>query len=544
MRLNLNRPALLACLTLPLWCAPMPLGWAADAVRPNAESLHALPALGDGSELSLSDERRMGDQIARAIYRDPDYLDDPVLDGYLETLWRPLLAAARQRGEVSPELAERFAWTLMIGRDRSVNAFALPGGYFGVHLGLIATVTSADELASVLAHELSHVSQRHIARMITRQGQQLPWVMASMLLGALAASAAKNTDIAQAAIVGGQAVAAQSQLNFSRDMEREADRVGFGVMTDAGFDGQGFATMFDKLQQASRLNDDGSFPYLRSHPLSTERMADMRARTAPAADRDVPVTDSVIGRTKPPATAACQAMMSARAQVLAETQVDRLRALAATLDSGPAPVDPVAALRQRYAATLAAARLREETQVWRGLQQLRSVAPLPDDAARALRWLELELLPDLLASAGLQGPASVRWTQVLESALASDRREDLLLLASALLKVPAPGLRPGAEAQVTQRLQQWTALHPHDASAWQALASLHTARQRPVLAARAEAESRWAQLDKVGALERLRSAQRLSRESHFDHFEQSILDARVREIERQLREDLRDKEKR
>ena len=197
-----------------------------------------LPTLGDGSDLSSSAERRLGDRIAREIYRDPDYIDDPVLVEYVQGIWQPLLAAARVRGDLSPELDERFAWEVMLGRDRTVNAFALPGGYLGVHLGLIAIVSNRDELASVLGHELSHVTQRHISRLIAKQGQQAPWLIGAMILGALAAS--KNVDAANALIVGGQAITAQNQLNFSRDMEREADRVGFGVMTQAGFDAQGF----------------------------------------------------------------------------------------------------------------------------------------------------------------------------------------------------------------------------------------------------------------------------------------------------------------
>jgi predicted Zn-dependent protease len=115
-------------------------------------------------------------------------------------------------------------------RDRSVNAFALPGGYVGVHLGLIAITTTPDELASVLAHELAHVTQRHIARSMDASARSRTLGMAAMLLGLLAASRSGSPDMAQAAIMGGQAAMAQGQLNFSRDMEREADRIGYGVL--------------------------------------------------------------------------------------------------------------------------------------------------------------------------------------------------------------------------------------------------------------------------------------------------------------------------
>src|SRR5674476_185928 len=145
------------------------LGPAAAAplsAQPGASAAAQIPTLGDGSELGSAAERRLGDRIAREIYRDPDYIDDPVLMDYMQGIWQPLLAAARARGDLSPELAERFAWEIMLGRDRTINAFALPGGYFGVHLGLIAVVSSRDELASVLGHELSHVTQRHISRLI------------------------------------------------------------------------------------------------------------------------------------------------------------------------------------------------------------------------------------------------------------------------------------------------------------------------------------------------------------------------------------------
>ncbi len=176
-----------------------------------APSIHAqpaLPTLGDGLELTTSAERRIGDSIIRELYRDPDYVDDPVLQEYVQGIFQSLVVAARARGELSPELEERFAWEILLGRDRTVNAFALPGGYMGVHLGLIGVVASRDELASVMAHELSHVTQRHIARLMAQQQRTTPLMIGAMVLGALAAS--KSPNAGQALMVGGQALAVQN----------------------------------------------------------------------------------------------------------------------------------------------------------------------------------------------------------------------------------------------------------------------------------------------------------------------------------------------
>ncbi|HMA08460.1 MAG TPA: M48 family metalloprotease, partial [Ramlibacter sp.] len=141
-----------------------------------------LPTLGDTSEMNSSTERKLGERIARELYRDPDYLDDPVLDDYILGIWTRLLAAARARGELTPELDNRFAWQVLLGKDRIVNAFALPGGWLGLQLGLVNVTASTDELASVLAHELSHVTQRHISRLMTQQSRQAPLVIAAMIL--------------------------------------------------------------------------------------------------------------------------------------------------------------------------------------------------------------------------------------------------------------------------------------------------------------------------------------------------------------------------
>ena len=182
---------------------------AALAVTPALAQRNDLPNLGGPEGLSASAERQWGDRIARVLYRDPDYLQDAVLDEYIARLWAPLIAAAQKRGELDESLQSRFAWRILLNNERSINAFALPGGYLGVNLGLIATVSSDDELASVLAHELSHVTQRHIARSIDEQARMTPWVIGSLILGALAAS--KSPQATQALVVGGQAAAIQSQ---------------------------------------------------------------------------------------------------------------------------------------------------------------------------------------------------------------------------------------------------------------------------------------------------------------------------------------------
>ncbi|HMX10799.1 MAG TPA: M48 family metalloprotease, partial [Burkholderiaceae bacterium] len=239
----------------------------------------ALPSLGDagGEELGVGAERRIGDRIMQELRRDPDLLDDALLVEYVRSIFDPLLQSAKARGDLSPELAQLFAWETFVVRDRSVNAFALPGGFIGVHLGLISMTATRDELASVLAHELSHVTQRHIARSLATNRRNTALGVVAMILGVMAA-ARSNVDAANALIVGGQAGVAQSQLNFSRDMEREADRVGFGVLEQAGFAGSGMVGMFEHLQQANRLTDYNQFPYLRSHPLSSERIAEARSR--------------------------------------------------------------------------------------------------------------------------------------------------------------------------------------------------------------------------------------------------------------------------
>jgi predicted Zn-dependent protease len=472
-------------------------------------STHAqLPTLGDPSEMTSAAERKLGEKIARELYRDPDYLDDAVLAEYVQSLWQPLLVAARARGELTAELDERFAWTVLLGKDRSINAFALPGGWLGLHLGLISVTTTRDELASVLAHELSHVTQRHISRLMSQEKRQAPLVIAAMILGALAAS--KNADAANAVVAGGQAMAMQNQLNFSRDMEREADRIGYGVLTQAGFEPQGFVTMFDKLQQAARLNDNGSFPYLRTHPMTGERIADMQSR------------QQLAGR---PGTAAApgleHAMMAARARVLSNSGVDALRSHLAEADAAQAGTPRARQIGGLYAGALAAAKLRDNAAATRLAGRL-SAAVAGD--AKALRLANL-----LAAEVALLAGDAARAASLVDP-LAPGRPEVLLFAQSRTAS--------GRAVEAAQRLQTWTALHPRDATAWQLLAGAYNASGQRLRAIRAEAEAQVAYLDYGAAMDRFRAAQDLVRRGGAggDHIEASIIDTRARQVESLLRE--------
>ena len=511
---------------LPLLAALMAV---ATTVSPGADlqaqplppSPAPLPALGEGVDLPLAAERRLGDRIAASIYRDEAYLDDPVLAEYLQAIWQPLMTAARNRGEISPELQERFAWHLFLLRDRSVNAFALPGGYLGVHTGLLATVGTPDELAAVMGHELSHVSQRHIARLFTQQQRQAPWVMAAMILGVMAASRSGSAgSMGNAAIMGGQALAIQGQLNFSRDMEREADRVGFGVLTDAGFQPEGVSAMFEKLQLANRFNDNGSFPYLRSHPLTTERIAEARARVqhsshAPASERRAAGLPSL----------AYHALMTGRARVLGQPDAETLQFRLREARQLPASATPPQRLAAFYAAAWASARLRDGPQALAWLERVQVQAAGDAQAARAAQLLGTEI-DDMLGRRAEAAAINVSKAR---------GRAELLVQSQALVNA-------GRGTEVVDPLQSWLSQYPRDPLAWQLLAQGLQQQGQAARAVRADAEGRAAQLDVQGAVDRLKAAQDLLRSGRGEvsganlHIEASIIDSRLRQLQASIRE--------
>ncbi|PRC92395.1 M48 family metallopeptidase [Solimicrobium silvestre] len=240
-----------------------------------APALHAqnLPTLGDTGREDLSPvmERKLGEEIMLGIRADPDYIDDEVAAEYLNDFGSRLLEVHQEaRGDAN------FDFYFFTVRDPMINAFALPGGFIAVHSALVVLAQNESELASVLAHEIGHIAQRHIARMIGNQKQDFLIPIASLILAAL--TMRSNPDAAMAVAIGGEGLAVQRQLDFSQNAEREADRVGLQILRDGGYDPSGMVAFFERMQSSSRGYSDNFPAFLRTHPMTSERIADIQSR--------------------------------------------------------------------------------------------------------------------------------------------------------------------------------------------------------------------------------------------------------------------------
>lgn len=238
-----------------------------------------LPELGESARAELSPqlERKIGENIMNEIrLREPSYIDDPEINDYLESLGRRLVEAGdNPTGE----------FHFFAIRENTVNAFAMFGGFIGVNTGTLLTAQSESELAAVLAHEIAHVTQNHLARQMANEKLTTIPSLIAMAVGILAARS--NTSVAAGTITSVQAGLIQSQLAYTRDFEREADRVGFLTLQKAGFDVRGMGDFFERLQKAGRLYENNAPVYLRSHPLTVERLSDMQNRAQESPYRQV-----------------------------------------------------------------------------------------------------------------------------------------------------------------------------------------------------------------------------------------------------------------
>lgn len=228
-----------------------------------------LPDLGDASQAALTplQEREIGQQSMMQIRASKQFLDDSEVNDYLNQLGYRLV-------ENSPEPGLDFEFFAV--NDYGVNAFAMPGGFIGVNAGLLLTTQSESELASVLSHEISHVTQHHLARMIASQQGDSLVSMATIALAILAART--NPQASEAAIVSAQARSMQKQLNFTRSYEEEADRIGLQLLRKSGFNTHAMPEFLERLQNSTRLLDGNAPNYMRTHPITSDRIAEIENR--------------------------------------------------------------------------------------------------------------------------------------------------------------------------------------------------------------------------------------------------------------------------
>jgi predicted Zn-dependent protease len=227
-----------------------------------------VPEMGDpaSSVLSYTEEQDLGKKLYRQLRGSQAVIEDPELSAWIRSLGNRLVARAS---------GTRGSFYFLIIDKPSVNAFAMPGGVIAVHTGLILNTESESELAAVLSHEIAHVSQRHIARMFAKNKGNAWKTGLGVLAGAIAAS--QDPALGQAVMTAAIASQMQKQLNFSRQAESEADRVGLRILTAAGFNPEGMPTFLGKLAHSAGAYQNIT-EYLRTHPLSIDRVSDTRAR--------------------------------------------------------------------------------------------------------------------------------------------------------------------------------------------------------------------------------------------------------------------------
>lgn len=236
-----------------------------------------LPDIGSpaSSTLSLDDEYRIGLQVVRQLRDEGQIIEDPEATEYLQSLGSRLVTQA------TGESGQRFSFFFV--RDDTINAFALPGGFIGVNYGLVLATRNEAQLAGVLAHEIAHVTQRHIARRVRSQGRQSIATVAGILAAILVGAATGSSDATMGGIAMAQGAAMQQQINFTRANENEADRVGMGFLAAAGFDPYGMPDFFETMGRRTAISTtsrDALPEILQSHPVTTNRIAESRSRAA------------------------------------------------------------------------------------------------------------------------------------------------------------------------------------------------------------------------------------------------------------------------
>jgi len=239
----------------------------------------SIPELGSpsGSILSPQKEAEIGKKLMRLLRKHNSLVDDPLVTQYIQSLGYKLVAQSDQ---------SQRKFTFFVLRDNSINAFAAPGAYIGVNAGLIDTARSESELAAVVAHEVAHITQNHLARRYA-SGKRRGVAFIAGMIAALIASKG-NSQMTKGVIVSGIAARRQAQLNFTRSNEKEADHIGIKILAHAGFNPNSMARFFQRMQKAASLYSNRLPEFLSTHPVSDTRIADAQNR----------VTEFTVKRTK------------------------------------------------------------------------------------------------------------------------------------------------------------------------------------------------------------------------------------------------------
>jgi predicted Zn-dependent protease len=457
--------------------------------------------------LSPALERRLGEAIMVQGRRDPEYIKDPDITQYLNAMGKRLAAHAPGG---APEI-EVFGV-----RDPVINAFAMPGGYIGMHTGLIVSSGAEAELAGVLAHEIAHVTQRHIARGLTQQQQSGYLALASLAAAILAGLTPGGGQAAMGIAAFGQAAAVAQQLGFSRDAEQEADRTGFEMLRKAGYDPNGMAVMFGRLMQSSSLNEGrGGGVYVSTHPLSISRMTDMQNRI-----RQLPVASYQASDEFWFVRAKARVLQSIDPRALVQATEQMQEELRVSLKAGATTSGSAA--RQAaawYGLSLAAVARKDFKTAASTLEQAQALST--NSPYLDLQRIELDLARKQVAQAlAAAQAAQKRWPE---------RRAFALKVAECLqLQVKDKE----AIAYLQEQIKRWPKLEPEF---YKMLGNSHDRLNEPVAARQAMA-SFYEQLGALSAsVAQLQQARTLSQ----DFYLQSQLDVQIRVLTIKIAEDRR-----
>ncbi|MCG6873201.1 MAG: M48 family metalloprotease [Gammaproteobacteria bacterium] len=445
-----------------------------------------LPDLGDESAAALPpyQERQLGQHFMRLARQQLEFITDPEVNSYISQLG----------GQLAAQVQNDYDFVFFVIHDDTLNAFAVPGGFVGVHTGLILAARSESELASVLAHEVTHVTQRHIPRMLVKAKRLSLPTLLTVVAGAMIGGQA-----GQAAIAASAAWGIDQQIRFTRNYEREADRIGMGILAKAGFDPAGMPAFFQQLQNQSRLYD-GSYPeFLMTHPVTADRVAEStaRARQLPRPSQR-PETDFLHVRAK------VRVLTANDPRQLADGFADEARA-------GSAESSRAA----RYGQALALSEAREPQQARALMAALES--EFPDYPAYRVGQARIE------EDAGRLEAALVLYRQALEKfpkAPAMPRLYGEALLRAGHWAAAIPVLRRAQEQE------------PGDAALYKSLATARGNTGDAVGAHRALAEHYVLLGDLDAALRELYRAGGMAGENYY---QAASIQARAEEIRRQRR---------